>query len=160
MKRRHSLCSRLVHVGGALARLLQRTDGAAAIEFAILANALLLFLLGVIEFGRLYWTQSELQYAVEAAARYATIYTVNNPSATCAQIETAARNQAPTYVYGNSVPASDFTVTPYNFSSACATQAGTPACGNQVAVSYPFSFIVTGLFPFSITLSATECNLN
>jgi len=154
LKRRHSLCSRLVHVGGALARLLQRTDGAAAIEFAILANALLLFLLGVIEFGRLYWTQSQLQYAAEAAAGYATVYAVNNPSATTAQIQTAAQNQAPTYVYGTSVPASDFTVTPYN----AVTNA--PSCGNQVTVSYPFPFIVTSLFPFSITLNATACNLN
>jgi Flp pilus assembly protein TadG len=148
------LCSSLVHFGGALARLLQQTDGTAAIEFAIVANILMLFLLGVFEFGRLYWTQSELQYAAEAAARYATVFTVNNPSATTAQIQSAVQSQAPTGVYGNSVPASDFTVTPYN------PVTNAPSCGNQVTVSYPFSFVVTSLFPSSITLSATACNLN
>jgi Flp pilus assembly protein TadG len=124
----------------------------AAIEFAIVANALLLFLLGVVEFGRLYWTQSELQYAAEATARYATIYAVNNPTATYAQIQTAAQTQGPSYAYSLSVPTSDFSVTAYN--------APTPLCsGNRVTISYPFSFIVTGLFPWSITLTATGCHL-
>jgi Flp pilus assembly protein TadG len=144
--------SSLGPIGRTLTRFLRGADGTAAIEFAIVANALLLFLLGVVEFGRLYWTQSELQYAAEATARYATIYTVNNPSATLAQVQTAAQTQAPTYAYSMSVPASDFAVTAYNATT------NTPSCGNQVIVTYPFSFIVTGLFPWSITLTAQGCH--
>jgi Flp pilus assembly protein TadG len=146
--------SSLAPIGRTLTRLLREADGTEAIEFAIVANALLLFLLGVVEFGRLYWTQSELQYAAEATARYATIYTVNNLTATAAQIQTAAQTQAPTYAYNISAPASDFVVTAYNATT------NTPSCGNQVAVTYPFSFIVTGLLPWSITLTATGCHLN
>jgi len=134
-------------------RLLREVDGSTVIEFAVVANALLLLLLGVVEFGRLYWTQSALQSAVEAAARYATVYTFNNPTATPTQIQTAAQNQAPNYMYSISVPVSDFTVTAYNAATS------TPSCGNQVTVSYPFSFIATGLFPYgSITLTATGCH--
>jgi Flp pilus assembly protein TadG len=153
VRRRLSRLASLAPLGRALTRLLRQADGAEAIEFAIVANALLLFLLGVVEFGRLYWTQSELQYAAEATARYATIYTVNNPSATTAQIKTAAQTQAPTYLYSLSVPASaTFNVTPYSPGPPPA-----PFCGNEVTITYPFSFIVTGLFPWSITLTAQGC---
>jgi Flp pilus assembly protein TadG len=139
-------------IGRTLTRLLRGADGSVAIEFAIVANALLLFLLGVVEFGRLYWTQSELQYAAEATARYATIYAVStSPTPTYTQVENAAQAQGPTYVSSISVPASDFTV-------IASTAPGAPICGNQVTVNYPFSFIVTGLFPWSITLTATGCH--
>src|SRR5579862_1512890 len=56
-----------------LLRLARAREGVEAIEFAIVLPVLLLFLLGCIEFGRLFWTQSELQYAAEAAARAITI---------------------------------------------------------------------------------------
>jgi Flp pilus assembly protein TadG len=142
----------LTPIGRTLTRLLRGADGSAVIEFAVVANALLLLLLGVVEFGRLYWTQSELQSAAEAAARYATVYTFNNPTATSAQVQTAAQTQGPTYAYSITVPASDFAVTAYNAAT------NTPSCGNRVIVTYPFSFAVTGLFPFNITLTATGCH--
>jgi Flp pilus assembly protein TadG len=140
-------------IGRRLTRLSGEANGSAAIEFAIVGPALLLFLLGVVEFGRLYWTQSELHYAAEAAARYATLYTVNNPTATAAQVQTAAQNQAPTYVYGISVQPGDFAVTAYNATT------NTPSCGNQVTVTYWFSFVGTSLSPSSIKLTATGCHL-
>ena len=90
MRRWRSPCLSLAAIRRALTRLLREADGSEAIEFAIVANALLLFLLGTVEFGRLYWTQSELQYAAEAAARAATVYIVNNPSATPEAKQTAA----------------------------------------------------------------------
>ena len=55
-----------------LRRLFKARDGAEAIEFALVSIPLVLFLMGVVEFGRLYWTQSDLQYAAEATARCAT----------------------------------------------------------------------------------------
>jgi Flp pilus assembly protein TadG len=152
VRRRLSSSASLAPLGRALTRLLRQADGSEAIEFAIVANALLLFLLGVVEFGRLYWTQSELQYAAEATARYATIYAVNNPTKTYAQIQTAAQAQGPSYAYSLSMPASDFAVTAYNAPAAA-------SCGNQVKVTYSFSFIVAGLFPYSsIPLTATGCH--
>ena len=154
MKSRHPPYFSLAPIRRTLTRLLREADGSEAIEFAIAASALLLFLLGVVEFGRLYWTQSQLQYAAEAAARYATIYTVNNPTATLTTIQNQTQTQAPTYAIGLSLPASDFAVTAYN---ATATPPA-PSCGNRVVVTYPFSFAVTGLFPYSITLTATGCH--
>jgi hypothetical protein len=101
-----------------------------------------------------------LQYAAEATARYATIYTVNNPGATSAQIKTAAEAQFPSYAYSLSVPTSDFCVTAYNATTnPCDVTPFPPSCGNLVTVSYPFSFIVTGLFPWNITLTAQGCHL-
>ena len=56
-----------------LRRLVEAPEGVETVEFALVSIALFMFLLGVVEFGRAYWTQSELQYAAEAAARWCTI---------------------------------------------------------------------------------------
>ena len=97
-------------------------DGVEALEFALISLPLFLFLVGVVEFGRVYWVQSELQYAAEAAARYMTV----NPTAGASAVQSYAAGQ----VSGISIPTGDFTVTRYNSAS------NTPSCGNQVAVSY------------------------
>src|SRR6266853_6656589 len=65
-----------------LVRLARAREGIEALEFAIILPVLMLFLLGCIEFGRLFWTQSELQYAAEAAARAVTMLISNDPT-TC-----------------------------------------------------------------------------
>ncbi|MBF0325439.1 TadE/TadG family type IV pilus assembly protein [Magnetospirillum moscoviense] len=54
-------------------RLAFDQSGAAAIEFALVLPALLMMMLGVVEFGRALWTQGTLQYAVEEAARYGAV---------------------------------------------------------------------------------------
>ena len=46
-------------------------SGAAAVEMALVLPAFLAFCLGTVEFGRMYWVRSSLQYAVEEAARFA-----------------------------------------------------------------------------------------
>ena len=92
--------------------------------------------MGVIEFGRLYWVQSELQYAAEAAARYVTI----NPNADVSAVQSYAAAQ----VSGVSIPTGDFTVTPYSSGS----NPPTPSCGNQVTVRYQFQFIIQNLMPY------------
>jgi Flp pilus assembly protein TadG len=120
-------------------------DGSEAVEFALISIPIFLFLVGVIEFGRLYWIQGELQYAVEAAARHLTI----NPSVGVGAVQSYAAAQ----VLAVSVPTGDFTVTPYSSVS------NTPSCGNQVTVSYQFQFIVQDLMPYGpITLNATGCH--
>jgi Flp pilus assembly protein TadG len=114
--------------------------GNAAVEFALLAPVFLLMFLGIIEFGRLLWTQSSLQHAVEAAARYAAI---NYP--TCSSTSQTT-SYAAGEVFGQSVPASDFTLT-------CA------GCGTQVTATLSFTPVVPALLPFlkNITLSAQSC---
>jgi hypothetical protein len=120
-----------------LRRLIKANDGIETIEFAIVALTLFVFVLGIVEFGRLYWTQSELQYAAEAAARCATVsrsatITGNGPG-----------NYAADQVFGVTVPA-----------GAASALTTSPSCGNQVTMCFPFEFIVPALFPFSGTTPA------
>lgn len=58
-----------------IARLRRDSRGAAAVEFALVLPVLLLFLGGIIEFSRLMWVQSNLQFAAEEGARYAIAHT-------------------------------------------------------------------------------------
>ncbi len=53
--------------------------GVAAVEFALIVLPLLLMVLGIIDGGRMLWTQNSLQYAVEQAARCAVV----NSKTTC-----------------------------------------------------------------------------
>src|SRR6266566_6902484 len=112
--------------------------GNAAVEFAFLMPVFLVMFLGIVEFGRLLWTQSTLQHAVEAAARYAAIY-----YPTCTS-DSETKSYAAAEVFGQSVQASAFTLT-------CAT------CGTQVKAQINFAFIVPALLPYNITLKAQSC---
>ena len=133
-------------------RLVTARDGAEAIEFALVSIPLVLFLMGVVEFGRLYWTQSELQYAAEATARCATTQCCASLSAECGGSTTTdasgLQSFAVSQLLGMSVPStklSDFQL----------TAAG---CGNLITFNYQFSFIVSALFPYVITLSTSACH--
>ena len=46
-------------------------SGATAVEFAIIAPVFFLFMMGIFEFGRLFWFQVSLQHAVEQTVRNA-----------------------------------------------------------------------------------------
>ena len=134
-----------------LRRLLKASDGIETIEFALVSITLFLFLLGVVEFGWLYWTQSELQYAAEAAARCATVTCCPVDSDCGGSTGTAGvQNYAAKKLLGMSVAGTDLT----NF------QVNPAPCGNQVTFSYTYNFLVVGsLFPQNtIVLSATACH--
>jgi hypothetical protein len=107
-----------------------------AIEFALTAIVLLVFLFGIMEAGRAMWLQSALNYSVAEAARCASI----NPSlcGTTSQIQSYASGQS-----GAGFDSSIFVPT-------------TPGCGNQVTASYPLTFIIPTL-SVSVTLSAQAC---
>lgn len=114
-------------------------DGAAAVETAIVLPAFLLLLFAVVEAGLLFWTQTTLQFAVEAAARCATVNTTVCGSTSAIQSYAAAQ------AAGMTVSSASFNVSQ-------------PSCGNQVSISYTFSFIDTALFPGTITLNAQSCH--
>ena len=65
--------------GGLLSRLLASRRGSTAVEFALAAPVLFLFLFGVFEFGRLFWSRSSLQFAVEETGRYAMVNNAATP---------------------------------------------------------------------------------
>src|SRR5579872_3986525 len=135
---------------GILRRLWRAADGVETIEFALSAIPLLMFLLGVVEFARLYWVQSELQYAAEAAARCVTTNCCAAGPSSCGggTGNTGVQSFTANQVFGMTVQSSDlqsFTV-------------GTASCGNQVSFSYTFHFLVGDLIPNSnISLSTSAC---
>lgn len=122
---------------GVLRRLVRDSGAAVATEFALVAPALFLVIFGAMEFGRMVWTEASLNFAVEEAARCASV----NPSV-C-----GTSNQTATYAAGltaTGVPSTAFT-------------GSTASCGHQVTASYAYQFIATGLFSMTPTLSATAC---
>lgn len=133
-----------VRHGRLLDCLWRSRDGATAIEMAFLLPVFLMFLLGIVEFGRAMWTQTALQFAVERAARCAAV----SPSA-CTDVPAYAASQ----VYGLSIPAASFTHTP-NATCGAASITG----GAEVTVSYAFQAIVPQLVPVDVTLSAKSCH--
>jgi Flp pilus assembly protein TadG len=128
-------------------RLWLAADGVTAIETAILLPVFLTFLLGIFEFGRVLWIQSALQFAAESASRCAVI----NASSTCSS-NSATQTYASGQVLGLSVPSGDFSVS----SSGTCFAAGGNGGSKTVSASFPFSFILTQLFPYTITLTASS----
>ncbi|HEV8695855.1 MAG TPA: TadE/TadG family type IV pilus assembly protein [Lysobacter sp.] len=58
-----------------LRRFLRATDGAAAVEFALVVPVFILFCIGIFEAGRMMWIRNSIQTATEEAARYAMVHT-------------------------------------------------------------------------------------
>jgi Flp pilus assembly protein TadG len=121
-----------------LRRLGAAQDGTAAVEFAMVATALVLLVFGVFEFGRAMWTQSMLDFAVEQASRCASVDTT-----TCTSAATTA-SYASAQTAPLNLPAATFTAT-------------TATCGNKVTASYAFTFVTANLFPYAITLTSQSC---
>jgi Flp pilus assembly protein TadG len=136
----------LIGVSDRIAGLARACDGATAVETAIVLPAFLLMFFSIIEGGRIFWTQSTLQFAVETAARCAA---VNMPLAAlpCASAS-AIPSYAASQAYGMTIASSTFTFTQPQ-----------PSCGYQVTASYVFSFIVSEVYPAgNITLTASSCH--
>ena len=110
--------------------------GTTAIEYAIILPALLLFLLGIMDTGRLLWNYTTLYRAVEAAARCGTVNLTD--CGTPGQIQSRAVAEA----WGMSVSAGSFTV-------------ADQACGLQVSTTYSFVFTIPGFS--AITLEPEAC---
>lgn len=128
-----------IGIGKQFAGLLKAREGTTAVETAIVLPAFLLLLLGLVETGILFWTQSSLQFAVEAAARCAVV------NSTLCGTTSAVQSYAASQVTGLTVASSSFTVSQ-------------PSCGHQVSISYPFSFVDPNLFPWPVTLNAQSCH--
>jgi Flp pilus assembly protein TadG len=138
----------------ALRRLWRARSGATAIEMAFLLPVFMLFLLGICEFGRALWTQTALQFAVEAAARCAAV----SPSLCTAEGGTTM--DVPAYAasqaFGMTIPSSAFTYTP---NATCGVASGATGTGGaQVTASYLFDAVVPQLVPVNVTLSAKSCH--
>jgi Flp pilus assembly protein TadG len=116
--------------------LIRDRRASAAVELAMAAPALVMFLLGIVEMGRMLWVQNALSFSVAEAARCAS----NNPGVcgSASQTQSFAANQS-----GEGFDASVFTAT-------------TRTCGNQVSASYPMTLSIPYV-DISVTLTADAC---
>ncbi|HEV2551366.1 MAG TPA: TadE/TadG family type IV pilus assembly protein [Stellaceae bacterium] len=130
----------LVAPGRLLRPLAADRRGATAVQFALIATPLFLFLFGIEETARVMWTQAAINMAVEDAARFSS---VNGAVGACTA-PGQVKNYAASRAWGLSLPTGDFTAT-------------SPACGCQVTASVPFTPIVPNLVPYNLTLTATAC---
>jgi Flp pilus assembly protein TadG len=120
--------------------------GSTAVEFAVVLPVLLMFVLGLIDFGRLLWSNATLAHAVAEASRCGAVNT--SVCGTTALIQSYAAAQA----WGLALTSAAFTVT-------------TPTCGVQVNGTMTFTFFIPWLYgsaPFgaanTLTLNALACN--
>lgn len=124
-----------------MSRLVSCVRGATAVEFAMVLAPFVLFLLGIISAAAAVYTESSLQYAVEAAAR---CYSANNgqySTGTQCTSATSTQSYAKTVYHGTGSPT--FTAT-------------TPACGHQVSATLNV-VLNAGIKQWTIPLSATSC---
>jgi Flp pilus assembly protein TadG len=114
-------------------------EGTAAIEMAMVFPIFMLFILGIIEFSRAYWTLHTMDLSIEEAARYAIVNTTAYDSAIVAK--------AKDNLYG--FDSSQFTITSQSQNINGITY-------KVITATYPFNFIIPNLLPFnSITLTRT-----
>jgi hypothetical protein len=104
-------------------------EGAVAVEAGITMSALLLLILGIIQFGLSYWTWNTMLLAVEEAGRYAMLfhsYPSGPPGCTNGSLAACAVNWANTQNLG-----SNFTIT-----------SSVPTAGSlRFTASYTFNII-------------------
>lgn len=117
--------------------MLRRDErGAAVVEFAIVLPILVLFIFGIVEFGRAYNARIELTSAVREGARAVALG---------GDAVTATRNGAP------GLSGSQITVT-----TTTSCPAGAPAGTNaSVSASYPFQYVIPLFRSGTWTLKAT-----
>lgn len=134
-------------------RLWRAQGGATAIEMGFLLPIFVMMLLGICEFGRALWTQSALQYAVDAAARCAVISPslCKAPGGSTMNVPAYAASRA----FGLSIPSSAFTYTP---NAICGVASNSGSGGAQVTASYAFHALVPKLVPLKVTLTAKACH--
>jgi Flp pilus assembly protein TadG len=109
-------------------RLFRDRRGASAVEFAFAMPVLIMLLVGVFEFGRLFWTWTTIQYAAEQTGRFA----MSKPTATPAELIAYLRNKLP----GVSSGAVDISVSPETVDGV-----------NYMLIITRFNFSFLSLFP-------------
>jgi Flp pilus assembly protein TadG len=114
---------------------LRSERGAAAVEFAFVVPAVLLLLVGTVEFGRMLAVRNELQYAAEQAARYVIV----TQDATDEVLRQKAK------AYASSFPPAEMTVTVNR-----ATVSGIDYVTISTSANFPFlSFLDLSAVPLS-----------
>ena len=109
-----------------------------AVEFALAAPAIFLFMFGIIECGYALWMQNALDYSVAAAAR-------------CASLSGSACSGSPSLVTSYAASESGASLT-----SGAFTYLGTAACGCQVSGNFTIALEIPWS-PVTANLSSSAC---
>jgi len=117
--------------------LVRDRDGNVAIEMALLAVPLFVFVFGIINTGYALWLQNALVSSVTQAARCATVNPTLCGTASQIQAYAAARSGA-------------------GLNSSIFSFAVVPSCGNQVSATYPLPLRLP-FVSFSLSLNARSC---
>lgn len=117
-------------------------SGTTAVEFALVAPVLILFLFGILKLGLALWYQNALDYSVAEAARCA----ANSPS-TCG-------NSSQITSYAAATSGAGFASSVFAY-----TAPATGNCGYQVTANYPMSLAIPYL-NLNVTLTSSACYPN
>jgi Flp pilus assembly protein TadG len=118
-----------------------------AVEFALAAPALFLFMFGIIEVGYALWMQNALDYSVAAAARCASLSTSQSSgNSPCAPV--GGNSQVTTYAAGESGASLDNTAFVYTSNAAC---------GCRVTGNYTIALDIPWENALSVNLSSSAC---
>ena len=137
-----------------LRRLRAVRDGTMAVEFALLAVPFLMLSFGIIEFGRLIWTNEALQATAAIGARCMGVL-----ASSCASSGAYSSSNTSTYILS---VASGWNVT---LPSSALTLTTSGTCGgvtgfSQVTISYSFQTVVPNLLTSlsaGVPLSVQAC---
>ena len=130
--------------------------GSTIAEFALAVAALMTMIVGIVDVGRAMYANHLVANAAKEGARYAVVHgsscTLSGCPATAAQIRTYVRGLVP------GIDATHLTVTTtWSTGTACA---GSPfqsaGCTVNVQTSYPFTFIVSLLPNFTMTMRGSS----
>jgi TadE-like protein len=138
------------------------SEGATAVEFALVLPMFLMLVFGAIEFGRFLWTQEALQETAIAGARCVAIAQGSNPtSSPCASSGSYSATNAKSYIqqiasgWGLSIPSSGINPDPVG-SGGCTGL-------SQVTLTSTFNSVVPNLVQLGaggITMTASACYPN
>lgn len=134
-------------VCGSHRNLLRRTEGSAAVEFAILGTVFILFLAGIIDLGHAWYMKQVVTNASREGSRYGVIYRTNsagNRIAPNALSPTIASYVSTTYLANTLLPADAYpSVTPGG-TGYSSTAKGAPL---QVTVSATKKWFMLSMVP-------------
>jgi Flp pilus assembly protein TadG len=129
-------------------------SGGTAVQFAIVAVAMLSLVFGIIEFGRLLWTREALQETATAGARCMAVL-----SSSCASGGAVSASLTTSYIQslasGDAISLPSGAIT-LNSSATCAGVSGF----SQVVINYTFNTILPVFLPqlgAGLTVSTTAC---
>jgi len=120
-----------------LKRLRRDEEGAAALEFGLVAPVIILFIIGIAQLGIMYMANAGLSHAVGEAARFATLH----PRPSAAQIEARISSSE----YG--LDPAELTVAPVSYG----TTGGIAYADISASYDLELDFIFFTLPPFTMT---------